>query len=67
MFILGRTFLLYLLGVRFTICLVLVQNYLIVVFLNKYHLRFNTALRFSEDVLFVLECMSCCDYISVGE
>ena len=35
-------------------------------FLNKYHLRFNTALRFSEDVLFVLECMSCCDYISVG-
>ena len=34
--------------------------------LNKYHLRFNTALRFSEDVLFVLECMSCCDYISVG-
>jgi len=35
-------------------------------FLNKYHLRFNITLRFSEDVLFVLECMSCCDYISVG-
>lgn len=35
-------------------------------FLNKYHLRFNTTLRFAEDILFILECMSCCDYISVG-
>lgn len=36
-------------------------------FLNKNKLRFNTTLRFSEDVLFILECLVNCDYISVGD
>lgn len=36
-------------------------------FLKRYDLRFDTTLRFSEDVLFILECMLYCDYISVGD
>lgn len=35
-------------------------------FLDQHNLRFDTTIRFSEDVLFILTCMLHCDYISVG-
>lgn len=36
-------------------------------FLNKYSIRFDETLHFTEDVPFVLRCMSVCDYMVVGK
>lgn len=36
-------------------------------FLNKYSIRFDETLRFTEDIPFILRCMSVCDYMVVGK
>lgn len=34
--------------------------------LNEYSIRFDTTVRFAEDIPFILHCMSKCDYMAVG-